>query len=340
MKLNNEKLFDIKFLIENFDIPVFEKNIELYKKNNVKPQLVCILTSDDPGSISYAKGIKNICRKYEINFILDKSSNENELEKKIIYYNNDEKTHGIIIMYPTLYARKDTYFMNLVSPEKDVEGLNYQYMGYLVQHEFYSDKENLRKLIIPPTAKGILYVLKRNYMVYEGYYNKNGKYPDGLKYNPFKLEGKKVVVINDSLAVGRSLALMMLNENASVRVCQKYTDFDDILKFVSISDIIISAVPSKQFRIPTKYIPKNSIVFDIAFEGNFEYPEIFDKIYKISPKWNLVEKGNRINDMTLHRLISNLFYLINRNLPNTDLIELKEFEDNILFREEWNKNEK
>lgn len=329
LELNREKLFDIKFLIENFDKSLFEKNIELYKKNKIKPQLVCILSSDDPGSISYAKGIKNICKKYEINFMLEKASNATELENKIIQYNNDENTHGIIVMYPTPYDIKDTYFMNLVSSEKDVEGLNYKYMGYLVQHEFYSDKENLRKLIIPPTAKGILYVLKRNYLVYENYYIENGKYPDNLKENPFKLEGKKIVVINDSLAVGRSLALMMLNENASVRVCQKYTDYDDILKFVSISDIIISAVPSETFKIPTKYIPENSIVFDIAFEGNFEYPDVFDRVYKISPKWNLVEKGNRINDMTLHRLISNLFYLVNRKLSDDDLRELKEFEKNV-----------
>ncbi|WP_165144490.1 bifunctional 5,10-methylenetetrahydrofolate dehydrogenase/5,10-methenyltetrahydrofolate cyclohydrolase [Marinitoga sp. 38H-ov] len=326
--LIQEKLFDIQYLIEKFDRPLFEKNIELFKKNNIKPSLVCILTSNDPGSISYAKGIKGICKSYDIEFILDKVDTKKELEEKIQFYNNNEKIYGIIVMYPTPYD-KDTYFMNLVTPEKDVEGLNHEYMGYLVQHEFYSDNENLRKLIIPPTAKGILYVLKRNYVVYEKYYHIHGKYPDGLEENPFKLEGKKVVVINDSLAVGRSLALMMLNENASVRVCQKYTDFNDILRFVSFSDIIVSAVPSNKFTIPTKNIPKNSIVFDISFEGNFEYPDIFEKIYKISPKWNMVEKGNRINDMTLHRLVSNLFYLINRKLPNEDLIKLKEFEKSI-----------
>ncbi|WP_165974039.1 bifunctional 5,10-methylenetetrahydrofolate dehydrogenase/5,10-methenyltetrahydrofolate cyclohydrolase [Marinitoga lauensis] len=329
MEFNKEKLFDIKFLIENFDKPIFERNVKLYRKNNIQLQLTCILTSDDPGSISYAKGIKNICRRYNVDFILEKCESKKELEEKIDFYNNDKDTDGIIVMYPTPFEVKDTYFMNLISVEKDVEGLNHEYMGYLVQHEFYSDKENLRKLIIPPTAKGILYVLKRNYIVYENYYKSHGKYPDNLKENPFNLEGKKVVVINDSLAVGRSLALMMLNENASVRVCQKYTDYDDILKFVSISDIIISAVPSEKFKIPTKYIPEDSIVFDIAFEGNFEYPDIFNKVYKISPKWNLVEKGNRINDMTLHRLISNLFYLINRKLPSEDLVELKEFERNI-----------
>ncbi|NUU95717.1 hypothetical protein XO10_05430 [Marinitoga sp. 1135] len=327
---NAAKLFDIKFILDRFDKPIFNKNLELLEKNNIHPKLVCILTSDDPGSVSYSRGIKGICKRYNIEFESVVVHSREELEEKIEYYNKDVQTHGIIVMYPTPFEVKDTHFMNMISPEKDIEGLHHSYMGYLVQHEGYEDPKHLRKLVIPPTAKGILYVLKRYRLIFENIKRKTGNYPDNFDRNPFSLEGKKIVVINDSLAVGRSLALMLLNENASVRVCQKYTDYEDILKFVSISDIIVSAVPSSKFIIPTEKVPQNSIVFDISFEGNFEYPSIFDKVYKISPKWNLVKKGNRINDMTLHRLISNMFYLVNRKLPDNDLLELRKFEDNIL----------
>lgn len=122
--------------------------------------------------------------------------------------------------------------------------------------------------------------------------------------------------------MGRSLALMLLNENGSARVCHEYTDFDDILKSVEHSDIIISAVPKNNFIIPTNKIPNNSIVIDLSFVGNFDYPSIYEKVYKIAPKWNKVEKGNRINDMTLYRLISNLFYLINLKLSDSLLDDL------------------
>ena len=327
------KLFNIKTIIDMFDKPIFEKNIELYKKNNINPSMACIITSDDLGSLSYSKGIKNICKKFNIGFKEFYAYSRQDLTDTINLCNKDDSISGIITLYPIDYG-KDTHFMNLVSFKKDVEGLNNEYLGYLMQHEKFQDEYGLRKLIIPPTAKGILYVLKRYNRIFELHKKTFGKYPDVVKENPFNLNGKKVTIINDSLAVGRSLAVMFLNENASVRVCQKYTDYKDILNFVSNSDIVVSAVPSKKFIIPTTFIKENSIIFDISFNGNFEYPSIYNNVYKISPMWRLVKKGNRINDMTLHRLISNLFYLTNRNLPKQDLIELKNFESSIIPKNE------
>ena len=142
--------------------------------------------------------------------------------------------------------------------------------------------------------------------------------------------GKKVSIINDSLSVGKSLALMLMNANASVRVCQKFTDIQDIYQFTKLSDIIISAVPVKGWKIPTEFIPPNSIIFDIAFEGNFEYPEIYDKCYCITPRWDETEKGNRINDMTLTRLISNTLYLSNKKLPDKILKHIYEVQKVVL----------
>jgi hypothetical protein len=69
-------------------------------------------------------------------------------------------------------------------------------------------------------------------------------------------------------------------------------------------------------------VPENAIVVYISFEVNFEYPSITEKVKKIAPRWYLTEKGNRINDMTLYRLISNLFYLINSKLPDSLLNKL------------------
>jgi 5,10-methylene-tetrahydrofolate dehydrogenase/methenyl tetrahydrofolate cyclohydrolase len=119
------------------------------------------------------------------------------------------------------------------------------------------------------------------------------------------------------------MALMFLNENGSVRVCQEYSAFADIIEFVKTSDFVISAVPSKGFRIPTEAIREGAVVIDISFAGNFEYPAVFEKAFRIAPRWDLAEKGNRINDLTLYRLISNLFYLINRSLPDDVLLELE-----------------
>ncbi|MDD3686385.1 MAG: bifunctional 5,10-methylenetetrahydrofolate dehydrogenase/5,10-methenyltetrahydrofolate cyclohydrolase [Bacteroidales bacterium] len=317
------KILNVQHLVEKYDIPAFACTQSFYDQNGVKPCLAVILTSSDPGSVSYTKGIKRFCEKNNVECRDFLVGSADELRLQIEQLNNDDTVHGIMIMYPTGYGVKDTVFMNMVNPMKDVEGLHNSYLGYLVQYEKFRDPEQLRKLVIPPTAKGILSILKRYYIDFEEFKKLRGFYPENVAVNPFDVEGKRITVINDSLAVGRSLALMLLNENAYVQICHQYTPFEKTLESVKLSDIVISAVPSAKFQIPTEYVPENSIIIDISFEGNFDYPSVFEKCYKIAPRWDLVEKGNRINDMTLNRLISNLHYLVNCCLPEDVLKEMK-----------------
>lgn len=319
------KVLNVRHLVEKYDVPAFACNNFFYQQKNVSPCLAVILTSNDPGSVSYTKGIKRFCTANSVECKDFTVNSADELEEKITQLNKDNNVHGIMVMYPTGYGVKDTTFMNMINPLKDVEGLHNSYLGYLVQYEKFRDAEQLRKLVIPPTAKGILSILKRYYIDFEEFFENHGVYPENVSSNPFDLEGKRITVINDSLAVGRSLALMLLNENAYVQICHQYTPFEKTLESVKLSDIVISAVPSGKFIIPTDYVPQNSIVIDISFEGNFDYPSVFEKCYKIAPRWDLVEKGNRINDMTLNRLMSNLHYLINCCLPEETLKKMKEF---------------
>jgi 5,10-methylene-tetrahydrofolate dehydrogenase/methenyl tetrahydrofolate cyclohydrolase len=327
----DNKILNVKKLIEKYDIPVFKKQMATYKKYNIKPSMAVILTSEDSGSRSYLRGICNFCNDWGIEVKDYVTASSNELEELIATLNKSE-IHGIMIMYPTGYGIKDTYFMNCVDFTKDLEGLHNCHLGYLVQYEKFRDKKQLRKLIIPPTPKGIMYLFKRNYHYYEEYFNEKGFYPEKSENNPFEIEGKRITIINDSLAVGRSLALMMLNENGSVQDCHEYTPFEDVCNFVKASDFVISAVPSSKFIIPNEALCKDSIVVDISFEGNFSYPDVFNYVKKIAPRWDLVEKGNRINDMTLYRLISNLFYQVNSTLDDSVLREINEEVDKLTSR--------
>lgn len=309
-----EKILNVSELIEKYDIPDFEQASRIYAKLGIKARLAVILTSDDAGCISYTKGIKRFCALYNIDCHDYRVASGDELGDLICKLNSDEAVDGIMVMYPTPFSDNDAQFMNQINPAKDIEGLHNTYLGYLAQFEKFRDPNKLQKLVIPPTAKGILYIIKRYHAIYEKFKKANGHYPDYRYSNPFEIEGKHFTIINDSLAVGRSLALMLLNENGSVQICHKYTSYYDILRHASTSDFIISAVPSDDFVIPTEVVPENAIVIDISFSGNFEYPSIIEKCYKIAPRWDLVEKGNRINDITLYRLISNLFYLINAKI--------------------------
>jgi 5,10-methylene-tetrahydrofolate dehydrogenase/methenyl tetrahydrofolate cyclohydrolase len=306
-----DKIINVSELIEKYDIPFMERHREVYSEYGVQPKLAVILTSDDPGSISYTKGIKRFCSANGVECEDFTTNSTEELKELICKLNDDKDIDGMMVMYPTPYQENDTVFMNMINPAKDVEGLHNTYLGYLAQFEKTRAGDNLRKHVIPPTAKGILYIIKRYYELFEKHKEEHEYYPDGKQSNPFSVEGRHFTIINDSLAVGRSLALMLLNENGSVQICHKYTPYYDILGYIRTSDFIISAVPSSQFVIPTDAVSENAIVIDISFEGNFEYPGIIDKCYKIAPRWDLTKKGNRINDITLYRLISNLFYLVN-----------------------------
>lgn len=323
------RIIDIQNLIELYDRPFLKRNVEILSDNNIKPSLAVIKTSNDSGAQSYIRGIEKQCNEFDIRFQLHEANSKESLISIIHSINEIDDVLATLTLYPTPFDLHDREFMNLVLPQMDVEGLHYTNLGYLVQFKKFLDPFGLRKLVIPPTAKGILYVIKRYFTLFEKYYKEYGKYPKPHSKNPFQLLGKKITIVNDSLSVGKSLALMLMNENASVRVCQKYTDINDVFQFTELSDIVISAVPVSGWKIPSKHICKDAILFDIAFEGNFDYPDIYDHCYSISPRWDETHKGNRINDMTLARLISNTLYLANKDLPDPVLRELYEFQKTV-----------
>ena len=312
--MRNDNIIDVARLIEAFDKPEFLRRQEIYGKLGITPSLAVVMAGDDPGSLSYMRGIQRFCRSSEVSFQSFFCNDSRQMEKTIHDLNQDEEIHGIMVLYPTPFRGKDTRFMNAVSPSKDVEGLHHVNLGYLVQFEQFKDPLKLKKLVIPPTAKGILYIFKRYAILFEEEKKRKGTFPLDFQENPFTITGKRFTIINDSLAVGRSLALMLLNENGSVRICHRHTPFREILALCRNSDVVISAVPGP-FTVPTEDIARGAVIIDISFDGNFDYPDIISKAGLIAPRWNLTEKGNRINDMTLYRLLSNLYYLIDAGLP-------------------------
>ena len=132
----DSKILNVEQLIETFDTPFFEKHNRIYQKHHIVPKMAAILPTDDPGSISYMKGIANFCKSHSIGFEDFMVKSRDELENTIHRLNKSD-VHGFMVMYPANCGVKDTYFMNMINPEKDVEGLHYSNQGYLVQFEKY-----------------------------------------------------------------------------------------------------------------------------------------------------------------------------------------------------------
>lgn len=207
----------------------------------VKPLLAVILVGDNPSSKIYVDnkkkyaeqlGIKSVIYKYP------KTVSETELLYKIQDLNADEDVSAILVQLPLPKHIDKSKIIDAICPKKDVDGLTSYNSGKLFTGQ--------KPFAYPCTPKGILLLLD--------------------EYN-IEIEGKQVVVIGRSNLVGKPVAQMLLNRNATVTICNSYTkNLPDIIK---TADIIISAVGKNV--IGEKYIIKNNcVIVDVGIFKNKE----------------------------------------------------------------------
>jgi methylenetetrahydrofolate dehydrogenase (NADP+) / methenyltetrahydrofolate cyclohydrolase len=249
----------------------------LYKKN-IYPCLATILIGDDPPSISYINNKQktaNLIGIKTLDYRLDKNITQQELSDIIYKLNNDKEVHGILIQLPLNKHLDKFQVLNLIDPNKDVDGLTSLNSGLLT---------NNRAQLIPCTPMGVMEMFK--------YYN-------------IDLDGSIVSIVNRSNLVGKPLSTLLLEKNSTVIVCHSHTkNLDHLLQ---CSDIIITAVGDRQKFILTKNMVKeNSIVVDIGtsrFEGKLlgdvDFEEVKEKVAYITP----VPGG--IGPMTITMLLKN-----------------------------------
>lgn len=214
-----------------------EEKIISLKQDFLKFQeatLAIIQVGDNPASNIYIdrkiKMAEKLGATAEV-FKFEESATEDEVLEKISTLNIDSKINGIIIQLP---LPADFNFNKLISeivPEKDVDGLG--------EHNIYHLVINQEK-ILPATTRGIITLLEENQI---------------------EISGQKVVVLGRSLLVGKSLALALINRNATVTVCHSKTK--NLSEVCSKADILISAV-GKPGLIKPEFTNPNQIVIDVG----------------------------------------------------------------------------
>ncbi|XP_074598404.1 uncharacterized protein LOC141853079 [Brevipalpus obovatus] len=245
---------------------------EWIEESRARPKLIGFLANDDEAAVTYAKFTERSCKKIGIRFDLKRVKRE-DLEEAIIEANEDRKVDGIMVYYPVFGGGHDQYIQNCVSPFKDVEGLCHTFRFNMYHNIRFIDVQ--KKSIIPCTPLAILKIL----------YHMNA-YDHDLEYGN-QLEGKTITVINRSEVVGRPLAALLANDGAKTYS----VDLDGILQFhrapgrmkhrvtgtdlrleevLPKSDVIISGVPKRGYRVPSKLIKQGAFVIDFSSEGNFE----------------------------------------------------------------------
>ncbi len=214
-----------------------QQQIESLKNtHNITPHLVVIIVGNDPASQVYVaskeKTAKNIGMQSTV-IRLPETINQQELNDTIIALNIDDTVHGILVQLPLPKHLNDSDVINLINPQKDVDGFHPLNVGFL--HSGYTDKALMS---CTPTGAMIL-----------------------LKSFCSDISGKHAVVVGRSNIVGRPIAEMLLAENCTVTIAHSRTkNLPDICKY---ADIIVAAVGKPHF-IQGDWIQQGAIVIDIG----------------------------------------------------------------------------
>lgn len=236
--------------------------IEELKNNNKRlPGLVFIRVGEGEDSAAYLRNIERQATNGGFNFFKEEmpsSAEEADLIALIETYNNNPEVDGIICSMPLPKHMDEGRIQEAISAKKDVEAQNPLNSGYL----FLNNTE-----IYPCTPEAVRQIL--------------------LHYD-IELEGKNCVILGRSNILGKPLALIMLEENATVTICHSRTK--DLAKIASQADILISCM-GRAKMVDSSYTNPNQVVVDVAINvdengklcGDVDFEDVEGKVKAITP---------------------------------------------------------
>lgn len=264
---------------------IFENLKTQLDNMSVKPTLAVILAGNDPSSKIYVNNKKKCAEKLGINSLVieyPEDVTEQELIQKIEELNADNNITAILVQLPLPEHIDKLKVIDTISPEKDVDGLTTTNCGKLFAGE--------KPYVYPCTPKGILLLLD--------------------EYN-IEIEGKHAVVIGRSNLVGKPVAQLLLQRNATVTMCHSHTkNLADIIK---TADIIVSAV-GKNVVGEKNIIKSDCVIVDVGIfrdeTGKVRGDVDFENISKIAAYISPVPGG--VGPMTIASLMLNTVELFLR----------------------------
>jgi methylenetetrahydrofolate dehydrogenase (NADP+)/methenyltetrahydrofolate cyclohydrolase len=236
----------------------FKKRVTLIKEmSGITPVLATILVGDDPASETYVKMKGNACERIGMKSLkleLPQNTSTNELLKTVNDLNKNDEVSGILLQHPTPSGINERACFDSINIEKDVDGVTSSGFGKMAMME---------KAFGSCTPYGIMRLLNH----YE-----------------IPLSGKHAVVIGRSPILGKPMAMMLLNANATVTICHSKTE--DLPSVVAQADIVVGAVGIPKF-IKSEWIKDNSIVVDAGYHpekcGDIDLESLKDRCFAYTP---------------------------------------------------------
>lgn len=236
-------IINLKNLKENLFYKIKKEFSKLNKINPAKLQISIILTTSNLESkifiekkIKIFKKLKISCKTYYFNFEKDINQSKKiiNLIKKL---NQTKEVIGIITQLPLAKQLDQSIILNAISPNKDIDCLNPNNQGLLFQN-------GIKAKLKPAVVSAVIKIIQ--------------------KYK-IKILGKKILIINASILIGKPLAIICNSLGATVVICDKNSSEIVINEFIKISDIIIAATDSC-IKISNTLSLDKKIFIDIGFK--------------------------------------------------------------------------
>jgi len=265
-------VLDGKALAQQTEAQLLQRVEKLKAKSDGRiPILATILVGDDPASATYVKMKGNACRRVGMESLaveMPSSTTTEQLLSKIDELNNDENVHGILLQHPVPEQIDERAAFDAIALSKDVDGVTCLGFGRMAMGE---DAYGCA------TPQGIMRTLEH--------------------YN-IEIQGKHAVVVGRSPILGKPMAMMLLQANATVTICHSRTQ--DLPSLVRQADILVGAVGIPEF-IKGDWIKDGAVIVDAGYHpggvGDVELSAVTDRVAAYTP----VPGG--VGPMTINTLI-------------------------------------
>jgi len=230
-------------------------------QSGTPPGLAVILVGSDPASRIYVKNKIRACadvgiRSFRFDYPIDVK--QDEVVAKISELNDDPAVHGILVQLPLPASFDMVQILHTISADKDVDGFHLYNVGGLV----------VGGTVFPPcTPYGVLKL---------------------LEHENISLEGKNVVVVGASNIVGKPMALMLMQHEATVCICHAKTR--DLAQFTLLADVLVVAAGYPNLILP-QMVRTGAVVIDVGINrladgklvGDVDFAGVAAKASYITP---------------------------------------------------------
>ena len=266
------QILDGKKLAKESEKEILE-SVSLLKNKGIIPTLATILVGDDPASETYVRMKQETCKRVGMKSLainLPKETSTEELLSKIDELNNNKSIHGILLQHPVPNQINERECFERISIEKDVDGVTCLGFGRMSMGlSAYGSC----------TPAGIMRI---------------------LEFYDVDISGMNAVVVGRSPILGKPMAMMLLNKNATVTICHSRTK--KLEDHVRNADLVIGAVGVPKL-IKKEWLKKGSVVIDAGYHPEKCGDIDLDGVEEIASSYTPVPGG--VGPMTINTLILN-----------------------------------